>query len=192
MKSCASILLVAGVLLAGGLLSGCWTVSLHPLFTDDTLTYDERLLGTWKNEDATAVFTPAGDGKYRIQYTENAKTSLLDARLVKLEEQRYLDVDPPPQDDGDVADVHRVPAHSFWKVSWEGDALRLTLMDFDWLRELLEKDPKAISSARVDKDFILLTASTSELQQFVRSHAPQAFKEKEGGVWQREPPPKKD
>ncbi|MGH9556962.1 MAG: hypothetical protein ACRD2Y_14175, partial [Terriglobales bacterium] len=157
--------LLAGALLAGLLLSGCWTVSLHPLFSDDTLTYDERLLGAWKNDDATAVFTPAGDGKYRIQYTDNARTSLLEARLVKLGEQRYLDVYPPPQDDGDVADVHRVPAHSLWKVSLEGDALRLTLMDFDWLRELLEKDPKAISSARVDKDFILLTAPTAELQQ---------------------------
>jgi hypothetical protein len=187
MKPRPSLLLVTGALLCGVLLSGCWTISLQPLFSDDTLTYDEGLLGTWKNEDATAVFMQAADKKYGIQYTEDSKTSLLEARLVKLGEQRYLDVHPPPKGDTDVTAVHRVDAHSFWKVSLEGDKLRLTLMDFDWLRDLLEKDPKAISAVRVDKDLILLTASSAELQQFVRRHSEQAFKTREGGVWQRQP-----
>jgi len=189
MKSRPSLLLVTGALLCGVLLSGCWIISYQPLFSDDTLTYDESLLGTWKNEDATAVFMPAGDKKYGIQYTEDSKTSLLEARLVKLGEQRYLDV-YPPRDTGATA-VHRVDAHSFWKVSLEGDKLRLTLMDFDWLHALLEKDPKAISAARVDKDLILLTASSAELQEFVRRHSEQAFKTAEGNVWQRQPAPGK-
>ena len=193
MKPRPSLLLVASALFTGLLLSGCWTLSLRPLFSDDTLTYDERLLGTWENDDATATFTQASDGKYRIQYTEDNRTSALEAGLLKLGEERYLDVYPPFQEHSDVTDVHRIPAHSFWKVSLEGNKLRLIPLDYDWLHALLEREPKAIRATRVDKDLILLTASSVELQEFVRRHGEQAFKATEDNVWQRKPAPvKKD
>ena len=107
MKSRAPIMLIGGLLLAGWLLSGCWTLSLHPLYTDSTLTFDERLIGIWKSEGATAVFIQAGEKGYRIQYLEKDKSSLLEARLVQLGEQRYLDVYTPPSEE-DVTTVHRI------------------------------------------------------------------------------------
>ena len=196
MKPRPSFLLVGGTLLAGLLLSGCWTISVHPLYSEETLIFDEQLLGTWTNEEATAEFTQASGKRYRIRYSEKNESSILEAGLVQLGEQRYLDVYPPRDAEPDSAvAVHRLSAHSFWKVSVKGDQMRLRPMDFNWLSDLISQDPKAIASVRVEKDLILLTATTAQLQEFVRRHSEPAFKSDEDADWQlwrRAPAPKKD
>ncbi|MGH9509792.1 MAG: hypothetical protein ACRD2M_07645 [Terriglobales bacterium] len=117
----------------------------------------------------------------------DSTTSDLEACLVKLGEQRYLDVYSRPKDDFDAAQAHHIPAHSFWKLSLEGDQMRLTQPDFTWLHELLQKDPKAVRATLADKDLILLTAPTEELQQFVRRHGDQLFNGEGESVFQRQP-----
>jgi hypothetical protein len=184
----------AGLFLAVWLLSGCWTVSVNPWFSDDTLTYDERLLGTWQRENLVIVFTPDADNTYRLQLIderEKDKVELLKGRLVKLGDLHYLDLAPLPAEEEDVVTVHRIDGHSIWKVFWQGDALRLTPLDFDWLHSRLEENPKSLSAARVEKYFILLTASTAELQEFVKGNAQQAFRERETDLLQRVPATKK-
>lgn len=189
-----SIASAAGLLLAGIVLSGCWTVSVNPLFSDDTLIYDEGLLGTWQRENLVVIFTPAGEKTYRLRLIdkrEKNKVEVLEGRLVKLGDQHYLDLMPPPLSKDDVATVHRVDGHSIWKISLQGDTLRLIAMDFEWLRDLLDNDPKALKAARVEKYSIVLAASTAELQQFVQANSQQAFKERESDTWQRVPARKK-
>ncbi len=104
---------------------------------------------------------------------------------MKLGEQRYLDVYVLSREDSDAAEAHWLATHSFWKVTLEGDRLRLTPLDFVWLRDLLDKDPKAISATRMDRDFIVLTASTDALQQFVLQHTDRAFKTGGNDAFQR-------
>ncbi len=189
----SSVLSLIGAGLAVTLLSGCWIVSVHPLYTNDTLTYDERLVGIWNAEDTTLVVLAAGDRKYGVQYIDTKHprhTTLLEAQLVKLGDQLYLDVYPSPEvDAGD--ETHRIAVHSFWKVSLDGDKLILTPINSDWLDKQLEKDAATIRTAPLQRA-TLLTASTAELQEFVRRYDKQAFLVNEEAVWRRQPAGGKD
>lgn len=194
MQSRAPILLVGGLFLAVWLLSGCWTLSLHPLCSADTMTFDKRLVGTWKNGRDTAEFAPAGGNKYRIHYTAVSDGKYfpsyindLEACLVKLGDQNYLDVYPPAEGGEDAIGAHQLSTHSLWQVSLDGDKLFLRPVDFDWLKNMMKEDPKTIGATQVDDDVILLIASTAELQEFVRRHSSHAFKAGDVEPWQHLP-----
>lgn len=191
----SSLLSVVGLGLAVTLLSGCWIVSVHPLYTDDTLAYDERLVGIWNADGATLVVLAAGDKKYGVQYTDTSppirKTTLLEAQLVKLGDQLYLDVYPSPEVDAGDEAAHRIAVHSFWRVSLDADKLNLTPIDSDWLDKQLEKDAATIRTAPLRRA-TLLTASTAELQEFIRRYDKQAFQPNEEAAWHRQPATKKD
>ena len=49
------------------------------------------------------------------------------------------------------------------------DLLKLAVCDFDWLKDQLQENPKALAH-RKESDAILLTASSADLQRFVLEH----------------------
>ncbi|MCX7824007.1 MAG: hypothetical protein N2689_00425, partial [Verrucomicrobiae bacterium] len=77
---------------------------------------------------------------------------------------------------GDFAKIHMLPVHLFTKISLEGDTLRYATLKFDWVKQL-RVDKKLAVRHEVQEDMTILTASTEELQDFLRKHAadPDAF-----------------
>ena len=69
--------------------------------------------------------------------------------------------------------VHLLRTHSFLKVRQIEPALQMAPLNLKWLREFLEKHPKAIRHQKIgegDDAQIVLTASTPELRKFVEKH----------------------
>src|SRR6266498_48563 len=119
-------------------LAGC-TPSLSPLFTDTDTYVDPALAGTWLENGGDGKFFCAisGDRGYRITYSEaEGNPAAFTGRLVRLGEHLFFDLYPDePAGGNGFYKGHLVRAHSFGRLSLEGDTLRLYMMDSDWLND---------------------------------------------------------
>jgi hypothetical protein len=192
-KKCLFYLLAA-------LLGGCFPVmSLHPLYTDENIIFEEKLLGTWVDDpnspETTWEFKRVVDSPekewefmrpkkpektYKLIFLNNedgTKGSFF-AHLVKLKDRLFLDLypsrlpctKPDPNEDLVFNAVFLIPGHSFIIIDSIEPQLRMRLTDDDDMQKLLKEDPNAVKHEIVD-DRLILTASTKELQAFVLKYA---------------------
>ncbi len=190
-------------LVPGGLvvlLAGCVPiVSLHPLFTKETITFEEKLLGIWvENSDKPGItwdivrLEAAAAERLPVELRDQAekcyRLNVVDdkghkgsfaACLVKLQDRLFLDVLPDkfPSGEQDAEQMKLsynafffLRVHTFVKVDSLGDQLKVRLTDDDGFKKLLEAEPKAVKHDVVD-DHPVLTAATDELQAFVAKYA---------------------
>jgi hypothetical protein len=171
--------------LLAALLGGCVPVmSLHPLYTDKDIAFEEKLLGTWvdDNNETTWEFScPNEPAKtYKLIFVDDeSKKGSFDVYLTKLQNKLYLDVYPgeSPWDEKDpnrliwpYNSLFLIPAHTFIKIDSVEPQLKMRLTDDDEMEKLLKEDPNAVKHESV-KDGFVLTASTKELQAFVLKYA---------------------
>ncbi|HEW79210.1 MAG TPA: hypothetical protein ENH34_04495 [Phycisphaerales bacterium] len=180
------------------LLGGCIPVmSLHPLYTDKDLIFEEKLLGTWVDDsnDTTWEFQLVAnepdnasefkhpdkpEKAYKLIFSNNdGKTKgLFFTHLVKLENKFFMDVFPSqlpymPRDpnEGWIYNMYfLVPVHTFIKIDSIEPQLKMRFTDDDEMEKLLKEDPNAVKYELVN-DRLILTASTKELQAFVLKYA---------------------
>ena len=162
------------------LLTAACVPSLYPLYTDEDLVFDPAVVGTWiedDDDDATWTLEERSSGPgYRLTIVEDDERMRFDARLVQLGDYRFLDIYPEEDSPDDFLGSHFVAAHTFWKLSVEDETMRLVGLDPDWLEDGLEDGTLQVTHSRWghDRDDILLTATTSELQRLVVAYAEDA------------------
>jgi hypothetical protein len=173
----------AGVLLVGVLLlAGCWTLSLHPLYTEETAIFDDRLIGAWGDtsgaRDGTWIFQQGENKTYRLTTKEKDKADgLFEAHLVRLGDMLFLDVYPEDsQKNNEFYSSHLVPAHTIWGITFGPEALTLAPINSDWLSKGLENKTLDIAHI-IEDDVVILTAPTEKLQAFIMRHAAAAFED---------------
>jgi hypothetical protein len=168
------------------LLSGCIVKSLHPFYTENDVVFKEELTGKWIDDDSTAwriersISIKSGGrdtlllNSYVITFGE--PVSIFRGTLFMLNNIYYLDFFPLTDDlfDGEFSAFHLLPTHSLAKVEFQtGDSVKISWFSETWLEDLFEKNKIRISHERVtteDHDVIVLTASTKELQKFIRKY----------------------
>ena len=157
------------------LMAGCFPTSINPLYTEPDLVFEPALAGVWRGDaegDAakeTWAFEKAGDKAYKLVHTDKEALGW-NFRMSNL--QAAVGVDQETNRN-EVYQFHFVPVHSFAKVSRTDSALQLSFLSLEWLGRLLEKNPQAIRHEMVgptNQQRCVLTASTKELQKFVRQH----------------------
>jgi len=171
-------------LLAG--LLGCCVPSLHPLYTDKELVFDEKLLGSWGESNQTWEFKKGEKEKsYDLITDENGKKGEFTVYLVKIQDSSkadkekesarqtllFLDLYPkqPNLETTDFYKFHLLPVHTFMKIEQIEPTLKMRVMSPDKLGEMLEDKPDIIKH-EVLEDRIVLTASTKQLQKFMLEH----------------------
>ena len=169
------------------LLGGCVPVlSLHPLYTEDDVISEKRLLGVWVDDpnspESTWEFKDADEPKnaYKLIFSdEEGKKGSFVARVVKLQSRLFLDVypselpweaDDPNKMDWPYNSFFLIPAHTFLRVDSIEPQLKMRLMLESKMKELLTEHPDLIKHTSVG-DRLVLTASTKELQTFILKHA---------------------
>jgi len=159
----------------GAILLAACVPSLHPLYTESDLVSDSLLVGIWTNESGSEVweFSEAEGKSYELAYAKDRTPAHFEARLVRLNGRLFLDTYPDEKIENDFLELHLVPAHVFGRVWLAADTLRMSLLDGDWLRRLIDKGEVEIGHEDVD-DALVLTASTEELQKLVRKYADDA------------------
>ena len=172
--------LLAIAVAALSVLSGCWTYSLHPLYSDgdSALIYEPALEGTWKSGHDDLLLIITGDSKsqeYTLRLVDGGKSGngsdadhrselVYTGRLVQLAAERFLDAVP-----GGEGIPGAIAAHNVFKVAVERGAISLSLLDVNGLCGAPEAQQVVLGQC-IDGDFIL-TASTDVLQDFVRKHS---------------------
>ncbi|MCD4681597.1 MAG: hypothetical protein K8S00_14545 [Bacteroidales bacterium] len=165
-------------------LNGC-IPSVHPLYTEDDLVFKSEILGTWieSGNEVEWVFEDSGKNSYILRITENGKLCNLDLHLVLLGDKYFFDFFPGENDHIDdmsgYLSLQFIPVHTFAKVLIDEDYMVIYRFDPSWLEEMLKENEGLIKNEITSK-YILLTASTEELQGFVTQHADvdEAFLEK--------------
>lgn len=168
------------LLLGAGLLAGCWQKSLNAFYTPGDVIADEKLVRVWhekkKNSDEKGMqwtFTQGDDKGYKLEIKDDDKTHNYEARLFKLDGQRFLDLLPAERT------VSTIPAHSLCKVTEVGSTLQVAMLNIDWVQKWLRKNPATLPHVAVvdpdnqddrEKDELVLTADTKTLQAFLRQH----------------------
>jgi hypothetical protein len=173
------------------LMGGCLPVlSLHPLFTEENIVFEPKLLGRWvddPNDPETAWLFQRSEKSgeeyekaYQLTFSDkDGKKGIFTAFLVKMDSKLFLDIFPTqfPSGKDDFEDMNLpfnsflfVPAHTFVIVDSIEPKLKMRLTDDDDMNELLKETPDAIEHTLVD-DRLILTASTSQLQSFILKYA---------------------
>ena len=167
---------LAGVVTA--LLTGCIVTSIHPFYTSKDVVFEPALLGQWTNTDGEQYWTFQREqtNAYHLTYISEGKTNVSTVHLFKLSGQQFLDfVSADPECD---ALPPAIPSHMLLRVTQLTPTVRLSLLNHDWLKAAVEKDPKLLGHAMIgnkpDDQRVVLTADTAELQQFLRAHLDRA------------------
>jgi hypothetical protein len=124
--------------LAGAIaLTGCSNlVSLNPLVTDKQAVLDANLVGTWKSGDNDSLFVvQKNNSSYSITYTDGKDPAQkLTATVFQSGEAELLDVVSENEA------LLQVPVHALVRVWPEGNLLRWTFLDSQWLRDQAAKE----------------------------------------------------
>ncbi len=108
---------------------------------------------------------------YHLILTEDGVPAEFKAQLVKLGNHLFLDTYPGDLDlENSFYEMHLIGAHIFAKMTVGAEKCTYTLLDHEWLEKLLEQKNSIIAHKKLETG-IVLTASTSELQNFVLKHA---------------------
>ena len=171
-----SIKIVIGLALIF-LLAGCVVSSVYPYYTAKDVVFDPALVGNWAETGSTNAdherwrFEQSTSQAYRLFVQDNGKQTEFDAHLFKLKGRLFLDLCPRDRPDNSL------PLHYLLKVARIEPALEMSVLDFEWLTKLIEKEPKAIRHIVVPKKLgedgggdLVLTADTAELQKFILKH----------------------
>ncbi len=160
---------------------GCPVRSLQPLLLEKDVVFDPNLLGQWAENGESFTFQQWGKNGYRILWTDAKDTVVYRAQLGGLGKAWFLDSFPP---DAGKNDYHLLESHLISQIWTTGDTLRISLLEGDWLREMIDAKRLAISHVRRDSE-IILTASTEELQKLVVKYANDAGAFAEPGIFIR-------
>ncbi len=170
MKTRNVLISIAALLL---LISGC-IPSLHPLYTENDLIFDESLLGSWKKNDEQWTFSMEDKKSYHLEIINQEDTSNLFVHMLSLGGYYFLDFYPADNDHVDIPDylmMNLLAVHTFARFSYDKDSIHVNFFDPDWLAGLFEQNRIRIKHEVVEDNNIVLTAPTEELQKFVAKYA---------------------
>lgn len=150
--------------------SACLVVSLHPVYDDGSIAWDESLLGTWRDaEDNIDVTIERAEWRsYTIRYKHPVDAGVFSAHLTIVDDTRYLDLMPERgQDYGPLL----APVHAIVRVEQEAGTLKVTPLDYDRLAAMARgrsRRPSGLAATMDQKQNVFLTGATPELRRWLR------------------------
>ncbi len=160
--------LTHAVLLAALLLSqGCVVLSLQPVYDDNSLTWDDGLLGRWRAaEDNVEVTVDRGEWRsYKVHYKHPVEEADFTAHLTAIGDAHFLDLMPVRGlDYGAVL----IPAHLVVKVARDGGRWNVSALDYDRLRAHLKTARRQSFATFDQRQNIVLTGTTAAVRNWLR------------------------
>lgn len=156
---------------------GC-VASVNPLASDETVEFDEELLGTWVDAEPSItgsqpeqLVISAGGNGYRCEYPDQPEPNGVSAKLVRLGNLRILDVTYAARPDD--------PPHYFALMSKSDGLLTVASLDLRKLVKIVkDKEPTLSIPKPTDKwPFPRIDWSTEQLQAFFGRYGESVFSE---------------
>lgn len=157
--------------IAAALLTACLP-SVNPYYRDQDIVFDPALLGEWVEGGETWAFERHdGDDAYSLTYSSGGERGEMIATLFTLGEHRFLDVIAAeydfPDDQWEIVSASLFSGHLLFHIEAIEPNLSMSLLDYDWLEEYIDENPRALKHNIVGGERILLTGETRELQRFL-------------------------
>jgi hypothetical protein len=163
------------------LAAGC-VPSVHPWYADKDVTFEEKLLGTWKQDKEDTLWTfEKGEGEskgYRLTIISKDKDkdpALLEAHLFKINGKMYLDTYPGSNalySSNDFLKFHLAGTHMLYRLDTIQPTIEFRTLNPDTIGKMLKDKPELIAhESPSGNDGVLLTAPTEKLQKFIAEHA---------------------
>jgi hypothetical protein len=181
MKTKIALLLIVVLITA----QSCTIFSLNPLYQEDDLLEMPEVLGLWQDADdgkEFVSFEEYEDRKYLFRYMEgksdfsddDSVSLSFEAGILKVGDHYFIDL-YPYYDDNELDEEYYlsrnfIPTHSFIKIDWDYEKMVLYMFSYDRLKELFEQNRIRIRHQMFD-DYIVITASTDELQKFIQKYS---------------------
>ena len=183
--------IVIVTILAMAAMSGCLVSSLHPFYKVEDKIYDPAMVGNWIDGDSSIwSITPSQgseyfmgpeimDSAYQITYFEEEdKKGIFIGTLFQIKGITYVDFYPDTDEEHCSTELtcwHHFPTHTLARVQMNKDSILLYWFGEEWLNDLFEQNRIRIRHETVDlmDDYSrhVLTASTEELQKFIKKYA---------------------
>jgi hypothetical protein len=186
-------------------LSSCLT-TLHPIFTVKDLAYDPKLIGVWNieregNKERVIISNLATENSLELpgnisgikekgylisyQHEDSRNPERYIAFLVRIGKYLYFDYYPAYKKEDQKIDeffgAHFVKMHTSYRVEILNDgSFELSQLDGSYVKSLIDQKKIRISHEAGPDDDIVITASTSELQQYLIKYGdePEAYESK--------------
>lgn len=152
-------------------IAGC-VPSLHELWTEKTLVFDNTIAGSYTQDESTWTFVGDPNDKswtLTIDEKEGLQSKLL-VHLVQVGGQRFFDFYPGEDAQvqaGDWLKFHLVPAHLFFKVDKTAESFKVAAMNPDEVGKLLKEKPQLVRHEVVEDERVVLTDTPENLQKFL-------------------------
>jgi hypothetical protein len=176
--------IIISIILLAAAMQSCIVLSVHPFYRESDVVYRKELEGTWRDNDNNTWRihkNPYKANSYELHYAKQGREVQLLGHLFYVNNDLYLDMVPVSDNTEEVLvfDLHMVPTHSVARVTRLLDNdVTISWLNEEWLRKmftenrikishelLMEPDPKS-----EDDGMYLLTASTEELQGFIKKY----------------------
>lgn len=167
--------LLAGLVLAAAMSSGCLVLSLQPVYDDDSIAFDEALIGQWENaEDQTsATIEQAQWRSYKVSFTDRSATRTFQGNLTKIAAARYLDL---TETRGNDFGPYLVPVHGLIKVALVGDTLTAADLDYGWfIKAMTRKLLGRLSVSTDDRRNVVIASPAADLRRWLTTAPAEAF-----------------
>jgi hypothetical protein len=171
MGTYARLLVVVLVILA--LAPGCLVRSVEPWLKNDSLVFEEDLLGGWigkaadGGEVAMTFLRGEGLGGYVVQYASKDGQGTFAARLGKFGSDYYLDFRPKEGAPG-VDGLLLFPMHSVARLEIGTETLSVYVLNFEAVKNAAKlKRLRDLRYTWDDENELVLVSTTEELQRFL-------------------------
>ncbi|UII19215.1 hypothetical protein [Fulvivirga ligni] len=165
------------------ILSSC-VYSLFPIYTPDTIRYNQRLIGTWKGPENELTFKlnnkeDTSEG-YIMTIIDSGGEYKFKTFLVEIGNEFYLDMFPEMGDLHHALEVYAMnlyPMHTFQKVSIKDNQLSITTFSLERLSELFKRNQIRLRHELVSQNGdpedaeVVITAQPKELQKFIEVYS---------------------
>lgn len=157
---------LAALLPLAVLSSSCLVGSLHPVYDEDSIVFDEGLLGTWENRESevTAVVGRGEWRSYHIAYTDRFGTTRFTGHLATLGATRCLNVRP---EDGLERPAFLVATNGILQVDLQGTRLRVREPEYGAVLQRLNAGKLGIDAAMDLRQNVLLTPSSAKVRAWL-------------------------
>lgn len=147
--------------------SGCLVSGLHPIYDDESIVFDEALVGTWENtESGASVTVTRGEWRsYHLAFTDRFGTTRFTGHLTTIGASRFLNVRP---EDGLERPPFIVATNGFMQIETEAAGVRVREPEYGVVLQRLNAGKLGIDAATDLKQNVIVTAPTARLRAWVR------------------------
>lgn len=158
---------LAALVVAALASGGCLVLAFNPIYDDQSIEFDEKLLGAWEHaEDGSSVVLGRGAWRsYDVAYTVRGATLRLTAYGTRIGDARFLDLAP---ERGVELTPLAVPVHAVVRVQLLGDTLTVSGFDYEWWMRAAEQGRLTkLHFAADERKNLVLVSPTAALRDWI-------------------------